>query len=204
MKRSIFFSHPFRLLRPRLILGMLSLVAVYLITCLQLSLALPFPHPINFEDLSLGAKYKCGQKFTTSGLAISVLPFQWGSKQLTKNGFATVDDQKFAGGTGKEMFTNNVNLGFDAKYPKGLSLRFRNRGGNVNIAINGEFRNIRDFKFINNTDIGKVHVSVKNQVLILKGVIDKAPFKVGRESFGDYSLVIGGQELSIDDVIPLK
>jgi hypothetical protein len=183
---------------------MVSLVAAYLGIFFQPSLALPLPPPITFDDLVTGAKYQCGQNITTSHLTIAVLPFQWGNKQVTKNGFATVGDKKIAGGAGKEIFTNNVNLGFDSKYPKGLSLRVRHQGGNINIAINGDFRNIKNFKSINNTTIGNVKVSLTKGFLVLEGVLVKTPVKIGRESFGDYSLVIGGQELNIDDVTPLK
>ena len=98
-----------------------------------------------------------------------------------------------AGGTGQELAVNNVNLNFDFGRPvRSISLLFGEYGGNLNIEINGDFRNFDNFTDIDGAIIGGVQVSVINGFgndagrLELEGVIS--------------SFSVGGQELWIDEV----
>ncbi|OEU73404.1 MAG: hypothetical protein BA869_02215, partial [Desulfuromonadales bacterium C00003107] len=151
---------------------------------------------VDFEDLSIGAMYYVGDAFTDSGAKITVQPFQWGDGQWTQGGFAEVGNAGDAGGAGNEVLVNNVNLGFDFGSPcGGLSLLFGEYGGNLNIEINGDFRNFEDFAGINGTVVGNVSVTVVNGPddyrgrLELSGTIN--------------SFAIGGQELLIDHICPI-
>jgi len=88
---------------------------------------------------------------------------------------------------------NNINLAFDFGNPvHSLSLMFGEYGGNLNIDINGDFRNFNNFADLNGQTVGGVQVSVVNGLgndrgrLQLDGVIT--------------SFAVGGQELWIDDV----
>jgi len=89
------------------------------------------------------------------------------------------------------MLVNNVNLRFDfGESPKTLSLRYGEYGGNINVEINGDLRNVDDFSDLI-SPIGGVHVTIGNfgdckGVVSLSGTIN--------------SLAIGGQELWIDHV----
>jgi hypothetical protein len=173
----------------------------------------PEPPPcVDFEDPPLGMVYNVNDAFTDSGVTIAVLPFQWGDDSWTHDGFAEVGDQKLAGGSGQEINTNNVNLGFDISGPlEGLSVLFGEYGGNLNININGDFWNFKNFDDINGATIGGVHVSVVNGhgndsgSLKLTGTMEKFAFEEG-EFEGEFIFVIGGQELWIDDVctVPVK
>jgi hypothetical protein len=147
---------------------------------------------IDFEDLLLGTEYHVGNTFTTSGASIEVQSFQWSNGQWTDGGYARVENEGLAGGSGQDMLFNNVNLGFDFGGPcEGLSLLFGEYGGNLNIEINGDFRNFNDFIDINGPSIGGVDVVVSDfgnskGRLTLSGTIN--------------SFAIGGQELWIDDI----
>ena len=149
--------------------------------------------PSDFEDLILGATYNVGNSFTTSGTLISVKEFQWSNGVWTDTGQTTVENGGRAGGSGNEMNVNNVNLGLNLSLPvTGLSLLFGEYGGNLNIEINGVFKNFENFSEINGEIIGGVHVTVVNGFgndmgsLRLTGLIQQ--------------FAIGGQELWIDDV----
>jgi len=147
---------------------------------------------IDFEDLPLGGEYHVGDSFVDSGVVIAVEHFQWGNGQWTDGGYAKVENEGLAGSSGQEMAVNNVNLRFDfgdSSYT-GLSLRYGEYGGNINIEINGDLRNVADFSDVM-SPVGGVHVSTGNLgngmgALVLSGTIN--------------SLAIGGQELWIDHI----
>jgi len=148
---------------------------------------------IDFEDLPVSASYNVGDIFTTSGVPISVRPFQWSNGNWTSGGHAIVLNGGNAGGSGNEMNVNNVNLDFVFDVPvNGLTLLFGETGGNLNIEINGDFRNFGNFVDINGSTIGGIDISVVNGLgndkgtLALTGLIEQ--------------FAIGGQELYIDDV----
>ena len=150
---------------------------------------------VDFEDPLLGTTFNVGDKFTDSGATITVQSFQWSNSKWTTDGYAEIENNGNAGGSGQEIRVNNVNLGFDFGSPcEGLSLLFGEYGGNLNIEINGDFRNFKDFIEINGLNIGGVNVLVADGFgndkgnLELSGTIN--------------SFVIGGQELCIDDVCP--
>jgi uncharacterized repeat protein (TIGR02543 family) len=151
---------------------------------------------VDFEDPPLGTEYHVGDTFTDSGAVIDVERFQWDSGQWCNGscGYASVANDGDAGGSGQEMWINNVNLRFDFGSPcESLSLLYGEYGGNLNIEINGDFRNFEDFADIDGLTIGGVTVVVDDLGdykgrLTLSGVIN--------------SFAIGGQELCIDDVCP--
>jgi len=153
---------------------------------------------VDFEDLPLGTQYHVGDTFTDSGIVIAVQKFQWGNLEWCNGncGYTEVSDNSswcWPGGSGQHMVVNNVNLNFTVAFSwEGLSLLFGEYGGNLNIEINGDFRNFENFQDIDGDIIGGVDVSVVNGFgndrgsLNLSGTIN--------------SFTIGGQELCIDDV----
>ena len=151
---------------------------------------------IDFEDLALGTEYHVGPGFTTSGVNVSVEPFQWGNNVWTSDGFAKVDSNGHAHGSGQDMNVNNVNLSFDFGDARdSVSLKLGEFGGNCNIEVNEDFVNFADFPDINGTTIGGTNVTFTTTspgghnywgTLSIAGEIS--------------SFAIGGQELWIDDV----
>ena len=147
----------------------------------------------DFDDLPLGATYAVGTAFTTNGIPVIVRPFQWSNGIWTSTGNASVVALGQAGGAWKEIAVNNVNLEIGIEIPlTGLSLRFGEYGGNLNIRINGDFRNFENFADINGLNIGDVQVSVVNGlgkdtgILVLAGQI--------------HDFAVGGQEFFVDDL----
>jgi hypothetical protein len=94
------------------------------------------------------------------------------------------------------MMVNNVNLRFDfgTSWP-GLSLYFGEYGGNLNIEVNGDFRNFEDFIDIHGILVGGVPVIVIGSAIAECGEL----FLAGEIN----SFAIGGQELFIDHVCPV-
>lgn len=150
---------------------------------------------LKFNDLAPGTQYPVGQVFTTDQKTVRVEPFQWSNGTWTNTGYARVDGSQLAGGTAPELRTNNANLHFQLNYPlQRLSFKFADFGGNENLKVNNDFRNVGNFLGLHNTTVGGVLVrvtavqdasSIRGE-MVLQGTIQE--FRVG------------GQEFWIDDV----
>lgn len=149
---------------------------------------------VNFESLSVGTRYEFQDTFTDAGAMITVEAFQWGNGTWTNGNYAQVDNRLRAGGSGLDMQYNNVNLRFDfgALGLNGLSMVFGEYGGNLNLQVNGEFRNFENFAMLNGSILGGAGVSVSGGTGNDTGNITIS----GKVQ----SFAIGGQELWIDDV----
>ncbi|MGC9384444.1 MAG: hypothetical protein ACP5D6_07595 [Kosmotogaceae bacterium] len=149
---------------------------------------------LEFEGLTVGTKYYVGDSFNESFTQVTAETFYYYGGGSTNNGYAEVQAVGMAGGSGKEIWTNNVNLEF--KFPSVLSslkLNYGYYGGNVNIEINGALKNETDIISFNGSIISGVTVSVSDPVqgiLTLQGTIN--------------SFSIGGQEFVIDHFCPKK
>jgi len=160
----------------------------------------PPPGPmrcIDFEDLGLGTTYNCcGVSFHPPGYTVKTKDFQYSDGTWTNNGYAKVDNAGKAGGSGQDMQVNNINLDFNFGGPvKSLTLYYGEYGGNLNIDINGDFKNFNDFTDIHGTTIGGVSVSVTT----LGHDMGKLKLLGNTTVF-----IIGGQELWIDNVCPSR
>ncbi len=157
---------------------------------------LPPPPPptdncIRFNDLNVGDMYGVGDNFTSDGQLFELRPFQWGNGTMTNGGFAEVDASGFF--SGNEMELNNITLWAELNWEKGLSLDFADLGGNVNLAVNGDFRNVGHLMDLHGAMVGGVRVvvrmnSAETGKLFLVGQVD--------------TLRIGGQEFWIDNICP--
>lgn len=150
---------------------------------------------VEFESFTVGDTFAVFDRVELeNGVILSFEPFIWGDGTPTAGGYAEIQDDKLAGGSGKDLLLNNINVRFD--FPcmiKGLSLYYGAYGGNLNIEINGDFVNFNDFADIDGTTIDDVFVTVNDLggglgILTLEGEI--------------FSFSIGGQELWIDVVCP--
>ena len=145
---------------------------------------------IDFEDTTLGATYNVGGSFTTSGVVVTAGEFFWLPSGSTTTGQAVIQSGGSAGGTGYEVWTNNINLSFDFGLPcEGLSLQYNDDGGNINLRINGILANVEDFALLPATLGG-------TSVFTTPGNLG-AMFVIGTIN----SFEIGGQELAIDNVV---
>ena len=154
----------------------------------------PVRPAIDFEDLLPSAVYSVSDTFTSAGIPIAVEPFQWSGGGWTSAGKATVVTIGRAGGTGNEINVNNVNLAFDFWLPlTGLSLRFGEYGGNLNLKINGDFRNFENMDEVDGLTIGGVTIAVTNGHGDDMGTLTLSGGPIAQ-------FVIGGQEFYIDDI----
>ena len=148
---------------------------------------------ITFEDLTVDDEYYVGDTFTSGGIQITGEKFFWLPSGSTDTGFATVQANGNAGGSGKEIGLNNINLSFDFSFApfEGVSLQYGEYGGNVNLEINGVQHNVENFPLLNGMNIGGAMVTVVDAgdkgAIFATGPID--------------SFSIGGQELVIDNII---
>jgi hypothetical protein len=145
--------------------------------------------------LSLGTTYHVGDTFVDAGAVITAHPFVWSNGTPFGGGFTRVENTGLAGGSGREVQVNNINLAFDFGQPlMGLSLDFGEYGGNLNIEINGDFRNFQNFADIHGLVIGGVKVVVANGFGNDKGHLGLTGLI--------HTFSVGGQELWLDDVCP--
>ncbi|MHC4063795.1 MAG: PEP-CTERM sorting domain-containing protein [Planctomycetota bacterium] len=167
----------------------------FLAVLLAVSLAAPLSaQTVDFEDLTLGTVYNVGDSFVDSGVTITGQTFFWSSGTPTDNGFTEVENGGLAGGSGLELQVNNINLDFNfgGAIP-GLTIDFGEYGGNLNIDINGDFRNFENFAEIDGLTVGGALVTATGDGATGAGLGDLT-FDGAIDSFA-----IGGQELWIDN-----
>jgi hypothetical protein len=160
------------------------------------------PGGTGFEDLTIGTQYHVPDTFTSSGLSIIVLPFQWMNGQWTKDGYAEVKTDP-TGSSLNAMYLNNVNLGFTIKSIC-VTIDFCDYGGNVNFGANGIIKTAQDFQDLMGFDFNGMSFNVTMQpggscgVIETKGDLEEFSF----EDYANVTLALGGQELFIDNVCP--
>jgi hypothetical protein len=147
-----------------------------------------------FEDLPLDTVYVNGDSFTTGGVPVDVGPFKFWDGTIYTSGHVMVENWNLACGTGQELFTNNANVRFDfasVSPVNNLAFEFGEYGGNINVAINGDFRNVPNYRTLDGAVIGGVTFSVTSGGwgndcgrVECSGVVNK--------------LLLGGQEHFID------
>jgi hypothetical protein len=148
---------------------------------------------VEFQSLPPAGSYIVGDEFFDTDVHFTVAPFWWSDDTPFSGGHAFVNHQQWAGGTGQDVNTNNVNLVVDFGGDlRAMSLLFGEYGGNLNLRVNGDFRNFENFAEIHGTSVGGASVSVINGLGNDKG----------RLALTDniHSLAIGGQELWIDHI----
>ncbi len=177
------------------------LIALLLATAMQ-AFAAPVAVPVaapeavqctSFEDLALGTVYHVGDTFASNGLNFAVRQFVWADGTPTAAGFIEVENGGLAGGVGQELEVNNSNLEVVlAAAVDGLRFRFGEYGGNLNIAINGDFRNFANLADIDGLVIGGVNISVLNGFGNDRGGV--------RAVGAINTFAVGGQEFYVDDL----
>jgi hypothetical protein len=147
---------------------------------------------VDFEDLTPGTVYNVTDSFADSGVTVTAAPFQWSGGTWTSAGFTDVDTGNLAGGLGSDMEVNNLTLEFAfGRSVEDLRFLFGEYGGNINLTINGDFKNESDFSVLHGQIVGGTLVEVLSS---------PTGFGVVRITGTVNSFSVGGQELWIDDV----
>ncbi len=150
----------------------------------------------DFDDLTAGTMYSVGDSFVTQGYTLQCMEFFWLSGSSTVDGYAKVENSGMAGGSGYDLWLNNINVDIaiaGAVPAPCVSFRYGEYGGNLNLEVNGDFRNFANFADIHGTVIGGTTVNViplggSLGMVELRGPVNQ--------------LKLGGQEFVIDDVCP--
>jgi len=176
----------------------LGLFAIIAPTILVLGIAgtaqaqLPPGGCVNFESLLPGTTYNVPATFSDSGVNISTGPFEWGNGTWTSTGFTQVDNSGLAGGAGNDMEVNNITLEVDfGRQVENLQVLFGEYGGNINLTINGDFRNVVRFSDLDGQWVGGTFV----KAVYYPGDLGELRIWGDVQQFS-----IGGQELWIDDL----
>ncbi|MCH2162965.1 MAG: hypothetical protein MK085_13985, partial [Phycisphaerales bacterium] len=130
-----------------------TIVAGLLLTGASTVLATP-----GYEDLPLGATYHVGDATASEGVPIEFAPFQWWGGTWTSGGEAEIGDAGWACTPNQELGLNNItaslNYGASGHVPHLVQFNFGEYGGNINVSINGDFRNVSNFIDLNGMNIG--------------------------------------------------
>ena len=129
----------------------------------------------------------------SAGTTMTTSAFQWSNGNWFTGGQAQVQSNGFSGGTGKDLALNNITVNFAfGRTVENVRLFFGEYGGNVNLTVNGDFKNFNNFADLNGIVIGGASVAVTNGLgndqgtLMLTGEV--------------HSFAIGGQELAVDTI----
>jgi hypothetical protein len=161
----------------------------------------------SLDGLALGTQIGVGAPPTSSfqppTMDIGAHPFQWGTGTTTSSGYAKIEKGGLAGGSNNEMRVNNLVTSISVgggHVLKAIRFSFGEYGGNLNVSVNNNFTNIRNFSDINGKTIGGVTVKVLSGGLGNdKGEIEFVGTMIDQTS-GLGQFAVGGQELWIDNI----
>ncbi|MGH1342614.1 MAG: hypothetical protein ACRBN8_13720 [Nannocystales bacterium] len=152
-----------------------------------------------FSGPNVGTSHTVGDTLTPNGSTVEFLQFQWSSGIWTPAGVATVVMSNHATGVANELNLNNINLRVIPDTPAlTASYKYADFGGNVNMGVNGDFRNTSDMMDLDGTVVGGCDVEVTETVAVghMFGEVDIiCPDPVVIDRFG-----MGGQEFFVDDI----
>ena len=147
---------------------------------------------LDFEDLVLGTRYNVGDSFMTSGVTVTAGDFTFANSTTFSGGRSDVENGGIANGSGNELEVNNILLDFAVGNVTSLGFAFGEFGGNLNLRVNGDFRNFENFAQLDGLNVGGALVSVLNGFGNDQGTVSLTGL------ISDFAL--GGQEFYIDDL----
>jgi hypothetical protein len=161
--------------------------------------ALSQPVCAHFEHLPADALFTVDNVLVDASIVLTVHPLVWSDGTVYAGGHVTLGDEGLAGGSGRELLLDNAHLDIEfGDALTGLMLRFAHLG-NINLEINGDFRNIPSLADVDGLTVGGVTVE-------LSGGRGGAPGVLWLRSTGPgaaiSTLALGGQDLALDDVCP--
>ena len=155
---------------------------------------------VDFNNLTLGTIYNVGDTFTSNGVRIILLPFE-NAGGWTLTGYAEVVAAGPAGGSGLELWTNNINIGLDAGSTiVKLSHKFGEYGGNINVQADLDYLYEENFNTVNFPSFTETITNGNGQDagdLTVEGTIDVEAFTY--MAYDTINYAVGGQEASFDD-----
>ncbi len=154
----------------------------------------PTPAPVTtcvaWTGQTTGTRHSIPGPIVDNNVTVILDKFYWSNGDSTTGGFAEVQNSQLAGGSGLDVFCNNINLNFQFVYPcNRITFKFADYGGNENLRVNGQLANVSQILQLHGTTLGGVSISVVGSqpgTITLEGTIN--------------SFKVGGQEFLIDDI----
>ena len=155
------------------------------------------PPCIDFADGDPGTEIGVGSSLTSGGVLISAEPFTDTFGIPFFDGTLSVVSTTVTGGVAPELHMSAINANFDiaGRFPTGANFFAYDQGGTFNFVINGDFFNGENLEDLDGLTLGGVYIRV--------------PFGGGENMVTEVQmigavneLIIGGQELTIDDLCP--
>jgi hypothetical protein len=149
---------------------------------------------VEFESQTAGTNYVIGDNFDENNITVAFETFVDILFNPVPSGMATIQTDGDAGGSGNEIWMNNITTRFISPcLIHNLTLYYGAHGGNLNMEVNGEF-----FNFDNPLDVdGKSWPGATTHITDLGGGLGILTIR------GEiWSFAFGGQELAIDVFCP--
>ena len=111
-----------------------------------------------YEDLALHDYYTVMDTESSDSVSMTFRPFIWSDGTPHSGGYGQVIDGGFACQADNEMQLNNISCVYDFASSIGaqshVRFAFGEYGGNINLAVNGDLRNVDDFRDLDGLVIG--------------------------------------------------
>jgi hypothetical protein len=161
---------------------------------------------ITFDTLALGTKYVYNDIISDPAGDLIVSEFRWSDGTPHHDGYAEVRDDMPIISPTLSIFTNNMTLGVDAGSLTCVKFDYCDKGGNVNLVIDGVVLNVQDLIELDGKTQGVISISVTRDqdncgVVTLHGEFNPFNFP---EQQPMISFAVGGQELYIDNFCPCE
>jgi hypothetical protein len=151
---------------------------------------------VGFDSLAANTSYAPGDIIVDGPVTLYVQSFV--SPSGIFSNYARVRPSARAGGSGQEIEVNNVLLELQLNDAlRGITLRFGEYGGSVNLSVNGVLFVVRNFDILNGTILG-IQFSAVGPGASGQGTGDLKLRARRPNAIKQFS--IGGQELFIDDL----
>ena len=161
--------------------------------------ALPVAPCVTFESQPAGARFEFEDRtapgyasLREAGLPLRIDLFEGSDGLSTWGALGRIEDGGVAGGSGKELKLEQASLVVDFRSARGLSLRFAEGPGNVNLRVNDDIRNVEDLVALDGQVVGGIPLEIdagpdgRRGTLALAGPLEY--------------FAIGGAQLWLDDI----
>jgi hypothetical protein len=154
----------------------------------------------DIESLPNGSTYVLFDTVVASDATMELRRFRWSDGTWFGGGEATVVTSNLAGGsTDQELNLNNIMVRVIPDVPaEGATYRYADLGGNVNLGVNGDHRNVEQMITLDGTVVGNCDITVTETAIAggVRGEVTITP----QDGFAIDMFGFGGQEFYIDDV----
>ncbi|WP_437668872.1 hypothetical protein [Sorangium sp. So ce131] len=154
----------------------------------------------DFSGLAAGTTFGVGAVVPALNATAAFTPFEFPGGGWTFGGFAEiVASNNAAGSPAQELEENNINLALVFNTPSDwVRFRYADLGGNVNLAVNGDFVNVPNLSALNGVVLGGALIDVN---FVVGAGIERGRVTITPLAGAVITDVrVGGQEFYLDDL----